>query len=165
MWDDWGRVSGGSEKLGVTKVLPNGGYWPLQWGGARGWGKKLLTYWHIAHSCYSWHQLPSDTLNCLLSRNTFLSRTYYFSQISEPAQICVKNTSFEEQNHWVPLLISQLVCILLYFNTNWFGQVIQCLLYLCIVSGVQYIWATLWLSLPSYLIIAFTKCLKRFTNV
>ena len=33
-----------------------------------------------AHSSYSRHQIPSDTLTCLFPSNTFLPKTYYFSQ-------------------------------------------------------------------------------------
>ena len=48
--------------------------------------------------------IPSDTLNWLFPSNTFPPRTYYFSQISQPAKICLNNRYFEEQIHWVPLL-------------------------------------------------------------
>ena len=39
------------------------------------------------------NQIPSDTLNCLFPSNTFtfLPRTYYFFQISQPAKNCLKN--------------------------------------------------------------------------
>ena len=63
-------------------------------GGGRG-------FWHITHSSYSWHQIPSDTLNYLFPSNTFLRRTYYFFYISQPAKICLKNRHFEEQIHWI----------------------------------------------------------------
>ena len=43
--------------------------------------------WQIAHSNYSRRQIPSDTLNCLFSSTTFLTRTNYFFEISQPAQI------------------------------------------------------------------------------
>ena len=49
--------------------------------------------------------IPSDTLNWLFPSNTFPPRTYYFSQISQPARICLNNRYFEEQIHWVPLKI------------------------------------------------------------
>ena len=35
------------------------------------------------------------TLNC--PRDTFLPRTYYFFQISQPAKMCLKNRYFEEE--------------------------------------------------------------------
>ena len=76
-----GRV-GGNRKLGV--------HWGVKGGG--GMGKRFLT----AHSSYSRHQIP---------HNTFLSRTYHYFHISQPAKNCQKNRYFVEQIHWVPLSI------------------------------------------------------------
>ena len=72
------------------------------WGGGGCRGERFLA---IAHSSYSRHQIPSDTMNCLFPSNTFLPRTYYFSQISQPAKILLKNRYFEEQIRWVPLYV------------------------------------------------------------
>ena len=44
-------------------------------------------FWQIAYSSYSRQQILSDTLHCLFPRITFLPRTYYFFQISQPAKI------------------------------------------------------------------------------
>ena len=55
-------------------------------------------------SSYSGHQINLYTLNC--PRDTFLPRTYYFFQISQPTKICLKNRYFEEEIHWVPLTFS-----------------------------------------------------------
>ena len=44
-------------------------------------------FWQIAYSSYSRQQILSDTLHCLFPRITFLPRTYYFFQISQPAEI------------------------------------------------------------------------------
>ena len=46
-------------------------------------------------SSYSGHQINLYTLNC--PRDTFLPRTYYFFQISQPAKMCLKNRYFEEE--------------------------------------------------------------------
>ena len=92
-------------------------YWPVWvWsqrkiqpfrGGSIGfwvWSKgEIHPFKQIAHTSYFRHQIPSDTLNCLFPSNTFLPRTYYFFQISQPTKICLKNRYFEEQFHWVPL--------------------------------------------------------------
>ena len=43
--------------------------------------------WQIAHSNNSRRQIPSDTLNGLFWSTTFLTRTNYFFEISQPAQI------------------------------------------------------------------------------
>ena len=45
------------------------------------------SFWQIAYSSYSRQQILSDTLHCLFPRITFLPRTYYFFQISQPAKI------------------------------------------------------------------------------
>ena len=74
----------------------------FQLAGLGGGGWWFLT---IAHSSYSRHQIPSDTMNCLFPSNTFLPRTYYFSQISHPAKILLKNRYFEEQIRCVPLYV------------------------------------------------------------
>ena len=81
-----------------------------------------LTYWEVSQQTYvqtllaclgvvighnsalTSIQIPSDTLNCLFPRNTFLPRTYYSFQVSQLAKICLKNRYFEKQIHWVPLL-------------------------------------------------------------
>ena len=55
-------------------------------------------------SSYSGHQINLYTLNC--PSDTFLPRTYYFFQISQPTKICLKNRYFEEEIHWVPLTFS-----------------------------------------------------------
>ena len=92
-------------------------YWPVRvWsqrkiqpfrGGSIGfwvWSKgEIHPFKQIAHTSYFRHQISSDTLNCLFPSNTFLPRTYYFFQISQPTKICLKNRYFEEQFHWVPL--------------------------------------------------------------
>ena len=80
-----------------------------------GWGggeddKKLggdRGFWQIGHSSYSRHQIPSETLHCLFSRSTFLPRTYYFFQISQPAKMGLYNRYFEEQIQWVSLNMTQ----------------------------------------------------------
>ena len=54
---------------------------------------------------YSTHQITSDTQNFQFPSITFLPRTYYFVQISQPTNICLKNRYFEEQFNWVPLYI------------------------------------------------------------
>ena len=54
-------------------------------------------------SRYSRQQIPSDTLHCLFPSNTFLPRTYHFSQMSQPAKLCMQNRYYEEQIHRVPL--------------------------------------------------------------
>ena len=56
-------------------------------------------------SSYSTHQITSDTQNFQFPSITFLPRTYYFVQISQPTNICLKNRYFEEQFNWVPLYI------------------------------------------------------------
>ena len=56
-------------------------------------------------SSYSTHQITSDTQNFQFPSITFLPRTYYFVQISQPTIICLKNRYFEEQFNWVPLYI------------------------------------------------------------
>ena len=68
------------------------------------WNNKRIK--HIkAHSGYSKHLLPSETLNCLLPSNTFLKGTYYFIQIFQTVNICLYTDSyFEKQIHWVPLI-------------------------------------------------------------
>jgi len=48
----------------------------------------------IAHSSYSSHQIPSNTLNCLFPSNNFFPRRYYFFKISQPAKIRLKNRYF-----------------------------------------------------------------------
>ena len=80
-----------------------------------------LTYWEVSQQTYvqiflpnlgvvigqnsalTSNQIPSDTMNCLFPGNTFLPRTYYSFQVSQPAKICLKNRYFEERIHWVPL--------------------------------------------------------------
>ena len=80
-----------------------------------------LTYWEVSQQTYvqiflpnlgvaigqnsalTSYQIPSDTMNCLFPCNTFLPRTYYSFQVSQPAKICLKNRYFEERIHWVPL--------------------------------------------------------------
>ena len=101
----WWR-GGFDRKLGVAQ----GRHSPLPWGGGG-----VLT---IVHSSCSRHQIPSDTMNCLFPNNTFLPRTYYFFQISQPTKICLKNRYFEEQIHWVPLSIdaSADACALISLN-------------------------------------------------
>ena len=66
--------SGGGE--GGTWILmwPKGKINPSVGGGVGGRG-----FWEQAHSSYSIHQIPSDTLNCSFPRNTFLPKTNYFS--------------------------------------------------------------------------------------
>ena len=67
------------------------------------WKNKRIK--HIkAHSGYSKHLLPSETLNCLLPGHTFLKGTYYFIQIFQTAKMCLQYSYFEEQIHWVPLI-------------------------------------------------------------
>ena len=71
--------------------------------------RKLTLHWEggrgkIAHSSYSRHQIPSGTLNCLFPCN-IPSKDIFFFQISQPAEICLKNKYFEEQVHWVPLIM------------------------------------------------------------
>ena len=44
-------------------------------------------FWQIAQNRYSGHLIPSDILNCLFPSKTLLRRTYYFFQISQPANI------------------------------------------------------------------------------
>ena len=68
--------------------------------------RKLTLHWEggrgqIAHSSYSRHQIPSGTLNCLFPCN-IPSKDIFFFQISQPAEICLKNKYFEEQVHWCP---------------------------------------------------------------
>ena len=64
--------------------------------------------WDVYDCSYSGHQINVYTLNC--PRDTFLPRTYYFFQISQPAKMCLKNRYFEEEFwgelHWVPLTFS-----------------------------------------------------------
>ena len=60
--------------------------------GVGGEGEKGI--WQIPHTSYSKHPIPLDTLNLLFPSNTFLPRTYYFFQISQPANICLKNRYF-----------------------------------------------------------------------
>ena len=73
------------------------GYWVRSKG-------KIHPFKQIAYTSYFKHKIPPDTLNCLFPNNTFLPRTCYFFQISQPANICLKNRYLiEEQFHWVPL--------------------------------------------------------------
>ena len=65
----------------------------------------LRGFWRVAYSSYSRHQISSEILNCLFPSNTFLQRIYYVSQISQPAKICLKNKYFEEQIHWMTLVV------------------------------------------------------------
>ena len=58
-----------------------------------------------ATGSYSTHQITSDTQNFQFPSITFLPRTYYFVQISQPTIICLKNRYFEKQFSWVPLYI------------------------------------------------------------
>ena len=46
-------------------------------------------------SSYSRRQIPSETLNCLFPKNSFLPRTFHYFHISQPAKNCQKNRYFE----------------------------------------------------------------------
>ena len=59
----------------------------------------------IAHRSYSRHQILSGTLNCLFPCNIPSNDIIFFFQISQPAEIGLKNKYFEEQVHWVPLMM------------------------------------------------------------
>ena len=89
--------------------------WPKKWHCAKKvcHGAKFTLsvgggFWQKSHIPAILDNKSLDTLNCLFPSNTFtfLSRTYYFFQISQPAKICLKNRYFEEQIHWVPLTSS-----------------------------------------------------------
>ena len=85
-------------------VWPEGEIHWLHWGAGRGRG-----FWHwIAHTSYynTTHQIPSKDPEVSIPGNTFLPRTNYFSQTSQPATNWLKNRYFEEQIHWVPLRTS-----------------------------------------------------------
>ena len=56
---------------------------------------------------YSRHQIPSNTLICPFSSNVFLLWTEYFFNISQSANICLKNRYFEELIDWMPQRISR----------------------------------------------------------
>ena len=79
----WGVVIGQNFSLSVSE------------GGQR-------MFCQIAHSSYSTHQIPSNTLNCLFPSNNFFLRRYNFFKISQPAKIRLKNRYFQGQIHWVP---------------------------------------------------------------
>ena len=70
----------------------------------RGAGKRCLTNntWELFQTS---NPPQTATLNCLFLSNTFLPRTYYYYRISELAKICLQNRYFEQQIHWVPLLL------------------------------------------------------------
>ena len=65
-------------------------------------GKTFLTNSTYAYTSYSRHQITSNTLNCVFPSNTLLPRTSYFSQISQQANICLKNRHFEEKIRCLP---------------------------------------------------------------
>ena len=69
------------------------------------------------------HKIPSDTLNCLFSSNTFFPRTYYFFHFSQPSKIGLKNRYFVEQIPWVPLSFRtiNLMKLFVYKNKKWTG--------------------------------------------
>ena len=82
-----------------------------------GWGEgEERDFWEIAHSSYSRHQNPSDTLNCLFPSNTLLPRTYYFSKSSSLQKFACRTDIFRKQIRWVPLHHQQQVCL---SSTSW----------------------------------------------
>ena len=53
------------------------------------WNNKRIK--HIkAHSGYSKHLLPSETLNCLLPGHTFLKGTYYYTKSSRQQKFALE---------------------------------------------------------------------------
>ena len=77
----------------------------LQWEGReRGEEKRFLT-----NSIYQLFQTPNPLQHPYLSilKHHFPSTDISFSQIPKPAKICLKNRYFEEQIHWMPLMVNK----------------------------------------------------------
>ena len=112
----------------------------LHWEGGRGGGGGQRVFRQIAHSSYSTHQIPSNTLNCLFPGNTFFPRTYYFFKISQPAKIRLKNRRtdiFRDISIGCPCNVHSVISFCFscfYYNkVNW-SLILQC--YFCkIASG------------------------------
>ena len=98
-------VWGGGGGLGKTMGVAEGCNSPLQWEGGG-------TFWQLKQSNYSRQEIPSDAQNCLFPQNTFLLWTYYYLNISQQAEIGLKNRYFEEQIHFVPVSIATILTIL-----------------------------------------------------
>ena len=100
-----GCLGGGGGGLGKTMGVAEGCNSPLQWEGGG-------TFWQLKQSNYSRQEIPSDAQNCLFPQNTFLLWTYYYLNISQQAEIGLKNRYFEEQIHFVPVSIATILTIL-----------------------------------------------------